>query len=70
MNEVGIDLSSARPQRLTPELAGQAQYLITMGCGDACPFVPGAKRTTGRLMIRKEGRWTTCDESGMKFGDA
>lgn len=44
MAEVGIDLSGARPQRLTDELARDAQWLITMGCGDACPYVPGLKR--------------------------
>ncbi|WIG97920.1 arsenate reductase ArsC [Myxococcus sp. SDU36] len=44
MAEVGIDLSGARPQRLTDELAQGAQWLITMGCGDACPYVPGLKR--------------------------
>lgn len=40
----GIDLSAARPQKLTPELAAQAQWLITMGCGDECPVVPGVRR--------------------------
>lgn len=44
MAEVGIDLSGATPQRLTDELAQGAQWLITMGCGDACPHVPGLKR--------------------------
>jgi arsenate reductase (thioredoxin) len=44
MREVGIDLSEARPQRLTEELAAGAQLLITMGCGDACPAVPGLRR--------------------------
>lgn len=44
MAEVGIDLSGARPQRLTDELARGAQWLITMGCGEACPHVPGLKR--------------------------
>ena len=39
-----IDLSSARPQKLTPELAATAQWLITMGCGDECPVVPGTRR--------------------------
>lgn len=39
-----IDLSSHRPQRLTAELAAQAQWLITMGCGDECPVVPGVQR--------------------------
>ncbi len=43
MREVGIDLSSAKPRKLTPEIASQAQLLITMGCGEACPVVPGAR---------------------------
>lgn len=41
MAEVGIDVSAAVPQRLTADLAADARLLITMGCGDACPFVPG-----------------------------
>jgi protein-tyrosine-phosphatase len=41
MKEVGIDLSRAKPQKLTPELAQDAYLLVTMGCGDECPFVPG-----------------------------
>jgi arsenate reductase len=44
MREVGIDLAAASTTRLTPDLAQQAQLLVTMGCGDACPYVPGAKR--------------------------
>ena len=44
MEEEGIDLSTARPQKLTTDLAEQAQLLITMGCGDACPYVPGLGR--------------------------
>jgi arsenate reductase (thioredoxin) len=44
MREVGIDLSQQVPGRLTPELASTAQFLITMGCGDECPYVPGAER--------------------------
>lgn len=44
MQEVGIDLSGAKPQRLTEELAREAQLLITMGCGDKCPYVPGLRR--------------------------
>ena len=41
MKEVGIDLSDASPRYLTDELARSADLLVTMGCGDACPFVPG-----------------------------
>jgi len=44
MKEIGIDLSKARPQRLTTELAAQANLLVTMGCGDACPVIPGLRR--------------------------
>jgi arsenate reductase (thioredoxin) len=44
MLEVGADLSSARGMKLTADFAQQAQILITMGCGDECPFVPGARR--------------------------
>ena len=44
MREVGVDLVGASTTRLTPELAQQAQWLVTMGCGDECPYVPGAKR--------------------------
>jgi arsenate reductase (thioredoxin) len=43
MKEVGIDVSGAKPQKLTTELAQQASLLITMGCGDKCPYVPGLK---------------------------
>jgi arsenate reductase len=44
MQEEGIDLRDARPQKLTPELAEGAELLITMGCGDECPYVPGLRR--------------------------
>jgi protein-tyrosine-phosphatase len=44
MLEEGIDLSNAKPQKLTAELAQQAEMLITMGCGDECPYVPGLRR--------------------------
>jgi arsenate reductase len=44
MNELGIDLSDAKTTKLAPELAGTANMLITMGCGDECPYVPGVIR--------------------------
>jgi protein-tyrosine-phosphatase len=44
MREVGIDLSNAKPQKLTVELAQNAEMLVTMGCGDECPYVPGLRR--------------------------
>ncbi|HXN56481.1 MAG TPA: arsenate reductase ArsC [Myxococcales bacterium] len=44
MREVGIDLVAARPQRFTPNLAKGVHTLVTMGCGNECPAIPGAKR--------------------------
>jgi len=44
MSEVGVDLSGAPTSKLTSNLAQRAQLLITMGCGDECPVVPGLKR--------------------------
>ncbi len=44
MREVGFDLSAARPSRLTAELVRGASLLVTMGCGEACPIVPGVER--------------------------
>lgn len=44
MQETGIDLSNAKPQKLTDDLTREAQLLITMGCGDECPYVPGLRR--------------------------
>lgn len=41
MREVGIDLTVVAPRLLTPELAATASLLITMGCGETCPLVPG-----------------------------
>jgi arsenate reductase (thioredoxin) len=49
MREVGIDLSGARPTRLTDDLAAGAQLLITMGCGETCPVVPGLRRDDWNL---------------------
>jgi arsenate reductase len=54
MQEMGIDLSAARPQRLTDDLARQASLLVTMGCGEECPFVPGLERED----------WTLPDPKG------
>jgi arsenate reductase (thioredoxin) len=44
MREAGVDLSGARPQKLTAELIRGAEMLITMGCGENCPYVPGLRR--------------------------
>ena len=44
MKEVDVDLSAAVPQKLTDELARDASMLVTMGCGEACPLIPGLRR--------------------------
>jgi arsenate reductase len=44
MKEVGIDLEGVMPRKLTDELAKDAAILITMGCGEACPHIPGLRR--------------------------
>ena len=43
MRELGIDLAGREPQLLTQELAEQADVVVTMGCGDACPYIPGKR---------------------------
>ena len=49
MGEEGVDLSRAPISKLTSELAERAQMLITMGCGDQCPVVPGLRRDDWQL---------------------
>lgn len=44
MREVGVDLASLQPTKLTDELAASASLLVTMGCGEVCPVVPGLER--------------------------
>jgi arsenate reductase len=43
MREVGVDLSDRVPRRLTDELARWADVVVTMGCGDECPYIPGKR---------------------------
>jgi arsenate reductase len=59
MREVGVDLSMKRPQRLTDDLARSASLLITMGCGEACPYVPGLERDD----------WPLPDPKGQPLGE-
>ncbi|GGH04031.1 arsenate reductase ArsC [Silvibacterium dinghuense] len=59
MREVGIDLSAARPQKLTEELAAEADLLVTMGCGEQCPYVPGLRRED----------WPLRDPKGLPAGE-
>ena len=59
MQEIGIDLVHAKPQKLTEGLAKDAQLLITMGCGDKCPYVPGLRRDD----------WPLRDPKGLPLDD-
>jgi arsenate reductase (thioredoxin) len=43
MRELGIDLAEREPRLLTRELAEQADVVVTMGCGDECPYIPGRR---------------------------
>jgi len=70
MHEVDIDLSHAATTRLTAEIAQQAQMLVTMGCGDQCPFVPGAVREDWPLEDPKGQPLERVRAIGMTFATA
>ena len=53
MQRHGIDLADVKPVLLTPELAQKADLLVTMGCGEACPFIPGLEKLDWPLMDPK-----------------
>lgn len=59
MQEVGVDLGHAFPQKLTEVLARDAHLLITMGCGENCPFIPGLRRLD----------WPLRDPKGLPIGE-
>jgi arsenate reductase len=54
LREVDIDLTGVRPQRLTEQMAAGASMLVTMGCGDRCPVIPGAIRDDWPLADPKD----------------
>ena len=59
MDEIGIDISDRKPKGFTREDVEWADYVITMGCGDACPYIPG-----------KEYRdWELADPAGMSLDE-
>ncbi len=73
MREVGIDLSQHRPQALTADLAQWADVVVTMGCGDECPYIPG-KRYIDWDLADPAGKpldevRTTRDEIGRRVRD-
>lgn len=53
MREIGINLSLSQPQKLTEKLASTASVLITMGCGQACPYIPGLRTLDWPLLDPK-----------------
>jgi len=55
MRELGIDLSGRQPQRISPDVSRWADVIVTMGCGDQCPYVPG-KRYVDWNLPDPEGR--------------
>jgi arsenate reductase len=59
MREVGVDLSGATPQLLSQELVEWAEVVVTMGCGDACPYIPGKRYVD----------WDLPDPAGMNPAD-
>ena len=69
MREVGIDLSAARPQLLTEELASSADVLVTMGCaGKTALSCPASAVRTGRCPILRDNRLSASERSAMKSG--
>ena len=59
MREQGIDLSARRPQQLTDDLAAWADVVVTMGCGDECPYIPGKTYID----------WDLTDPDGKSLGE-
>ena len=70
MQEAGIDLSTSKPQKLTQELAREAALLITMGCGDECPYVPGLPREDWPLEDPRGKPLARVREIGMTYAGA
>jgi protein-tyrosine-phosphatase len=73
MREVGFDLYDRKPRLLTRELAEQADVVVTMGCGDQCPFIPGKRYLDWDLPDPKDRPIddvrATRDEIGRRVAD-
>lgn len=67
MHELGVDLTDVRPQKLTREMAKDANLLVTMGCGDQCPLVPGLRRQDWPLPELKGKNIAYSDDLRRKF---
>ena len=60
MREVGLDLADRTPRKLTSEDASAADVVVTMGCGDECPFIPGKRYLDWELPDPRAGRSRRC----------
>jgi arsenate reductase (thioredoxin) len=73
MLELGIDLRNRRPKRLTREVAEPAEVIVTMGCGDECPYIPGKRYIDWDLIDPKGQDLATVrsirDEITRRVGD-
>ncbi|MDQ6710818.1 MAG: arsenate reductase ArsC [Candidatus Dormibacteraeota bacterium] len=59
MQEIGVDLRGRKPALLTDDLAAWADVVVTMGCGDACPYIPGKTYVD----------WELPDPAGQPLGE-
>lgn len=59
MEEIGIDISAAKPKGLDPDVLDGADWVVGMGCGDECPYIPGAKRL----------EWDVADPAGQSLNE-
>lgn len=66
MAEIGIDLDHEFPKPLTGELVKAADVVVTMGCGDACPFYPGKRYLDWELPIPRTNPWRRFERSGTR----
>ncbi len=66
MAEVGIDISDAVRARLDDEAVRSGDYIITIGCGDACPVLPGASTSTGRSTTPRASPSPLCARSATR----
>ncbi|BCI88936.1 hypothetical protein NIIDMKKI_41420 [Mycobacterium kansasii] len=69
MAELGIDLTSATPKVLTPQAVQASDVVITMGCGDACPYFPGCPTVTGNSTTLPASHSTSCGRSATTSSD-
>lgn len=70
LGELGLTLADAYPKPLTKDVLRAADVIVTMGCGDACPVLPGKRYSPGRSPIRTARTWRSCGRSATTFSHA